>query len=65
MSAAGEIEAVDYQGQIVRYFVRINEWQLQVIATIDTHPFTRGTPITASIRPRDCVVLPVTRTGDA
>ena len=60
MSAVGEIEAVDYQGQIVRYFVRINEWQFQVIATIDNRPYTRGTPIAASIRPRDCVVLPAT-----
>lgn len=60
IAAVGEIEAVDYQGQIVRYFVRINEQQLQVFATIDHHPYTKGTPIAACIRPRDCVVLPAT-----
>ena len=60
LAAIGEIEAVDYQGQIVRYFVRIGELQLQVIATIDTRPYTKGTAIAACIRPQDCVVLPVT-----
>ena len=35
VSAPGEVEAVDYQGQMVRYFVRVNDLQLQVIATID------------------------------
>jgi putative spermidine/putrescine transport system ATP-binding protein/spermidine/putrescine transport system ATP-binding protein len=59
-SAPGEIEAVDYQGQMVRYFVRVNDLQLQVIATIDEQPYARGTPVAVCIRPRDCVVLPAT-----
>jgi putative spermidine/putrescine transport system ATP-binding protein/spermidine/putrescine transport system ATP-binding protein len=58
ISAPGQVEAVDYQGQIVRYFVRVNDLQLQVIATIDERPYTKGTPVNVCIRPRDCVVLP-------
>ena len=58
VSAPGEVEAVDYQGQMVRYFVRVNDLQLQVIATIDEQPYARGTPVEVCIRPRDCVVLP-------
>jgi putative spermidine/putrescine transport system ATP-binding protein/spermidine/putrescine transport system ATP-binding protein len=56
-SAPGRVEAVDYQGQMVRYFVSVGELKLQVIATIDTRPLTRGTPVEVCIRPRDCVVL--------
>ena len=56
--ADGTIEAVDYQGQMVRYFVRVGDIQLQVIATIDEHPYAKGTRVNVCIRPRDCVVLP-------
>jgi putative spermidine/putrescine transport system ATP-binding protein/spermidine/putrescine transport system ATP-binding protein len=56
--ASGSIEAVDYQGQMVRYFVRVGDLQLQVIATIDEHPYAKGTAVNVCIRPRDCVVLP-------
>jgi putative spermidine/putrescine transport system ATP-binding protein/spermidine/putrescine transport system ATP-binding protein len=56
---AGTVEAVDYQGQMVRYFVRVDDLQLQVIATIDDRPHAKGTPVEVCIRPRDCVVLPV------
>ena len=52
------VPPVDYQGQMVRYFVRIDDLQLQVIATIDEHPHAKGTPVEVCIRPRDCVVLP-------
>ena len=58
VSAPGKVEAVDYQGQMVRYFVRVDELQLQVIATIDEQPYARDTPVEVCIRPRDCVVLP-------
>ena len=61
IAAAGTVEAVDYQGQMVRYFVRVGDLLLQVIATIDEHPYAKGTEVDAVIRPRDCVVLP---TGD-
>jgi putative spermidine/putrescine transport system ATP-binding protein/spermidine/putrescine transport system ATP-binding protein len=57
-STPGRVEAVDYQGQMVRYFVSVGELKLQVIATIDTRPLTRGTPVEVCIRPGDCVVLP-------
>ena len=57
ISASGTVEAVDYQGQMVRYFVRVGELQLQVIATIDERPYAKGTPVDAVIRARDCVVL--------
>ena len=58
VSSSGTVEAVDYQGQMVRYFVRIEALQLQVIATIDGHPYPKGTSVQVCIRPRDCVVLP-------
>ncbi|HKJ51037.1 MAG TPA: ABC transporter ATP-binding protein [Gammaproteobacteria bacterium] len=57
-SADGTVEAVDYQGQIVRYFVRVDDLQLQVIATVDDRPYPKGAPVEVCIRPRDCVVLP-------
>ncbi len=57
-STPGRVEAVDYQGQMSRYFVSVGDLQLQVIATIDERPLTRGTPVEVCIRPRDCVVLP-------
>ncbi|MGD8840528.1 MAG: ABC transporter ATP-binding protein [Gammaproteobacteria bacterium] len=56
--AAGTVEAVDYQGQMVRYFVRVDDLQLQVIAAIDERPRPKGAPVEVCIRPRDCVVLP-------
>lgn len=59
VSTPGRVEAVDYQGQMARYFVSANELQLQVIATIDGHPHAKGTAVEVCIRPRDCVVLPV------
>jgi len=58
VSAGGTVEAVDYQGQMVRYFVRVDDLQLQVIATIDERPRPKGAPVEVCIRPRDCVVLP-------
>jgi len=58
IAASGAVEAVDYQGQMVRYFVRVGDLQLQVIATIDERPYAKGTPVDVLIRARDCVVLP-------
>ena len=58
IAAAGRIEAVDYQGQLARYFVRVGESLLQVIAAIDEHPLQKQKQVEACIRPRDCVVLP-------
>ncbi|WP_273524195.1 ABC transporter ATP-binding protein [Rhodosalinus sediminis] len=52
------VEAVDYQGQAVRYFVRAGETQLQAINMIDEAPFTEGAEVTLRLRPRDCAALP-------
>jgi putative spermidine/putrescine transport system ATP-binding protein/spermidine/putrescine transport system ATP-binding protein len=58
-STPGLVEAVDYQGQMARYFVSVDDLRLQVISTIDERPHAKGTPVEVCIRPRDCVVLPV------
>lgn len=54
----GRVEAVDYQGQLVRYFIRVGDLQLQIMNMIDVHPFTDGTEIDVHIRPSDCIALP-------
>ncbi|WP_223478367.1 ABC transporter ATP-binding protein [Oricola indica] len=56
----GTVEAVDYQGQAVRYFVRAGDRQLQAINMIDEHPFDEGAPVSLRLRPRDCAALPAT-----
>jgi len=57
----GTVEAVDYQGQAARYFVRVGDQQLQAINMIDDHPFAEGAAVSVRFRPRDCAALP----GDA
>ena len=52
------IEAVDYQGQAVRYFVRAGDMQLQAINMIDQHPFAAGDSVSLHLRPIDCAALP-------
>ncbi|QFS95808.1 polyamine ABC transporter ATP-binding protein [Roseibium aggregatum] len=54
----GKVEAVDYQGQAARYFVRVGDQQLQVINMIDQHPFEEGSDVSVRFRPRDCAALP-------
>ena len=58
VSASGMVEAVDYQGQIARYFVRVGDMQLQAMNMIDGHPFGAGTEVNVAFNPRDCSVLP-------
>ncbi|WP_455372492.1 ABC transporter ATP-binding protein [Limibacillus halophilus] len=58
VSAEGMVEAVDYQGQAARYFVRVGEHQLQAINMIDEHPFAEGAQVSVQLRPRDCAALP-------
>ena len=53
-----KVEAVDYQGQAARYFVRVGDQQLQVINMIDQHPFEEGSDVSVRFRPRDCAALP-------
>lgn len=54
----GVVEAVDYQGQAARYFVRVGDQQLQAINMIDEHPFQEGASVSVRFRPRDCAALP-------
>jgi putative spermidine/putrescine transport system ATP-binding protein len=58
----GVVEAVDYQGQAARYFVRVGDLQLQAINMIDERPFAEGSTVSVRFRPRDCAALPGTPT---
>ncbi|GJL80422.1 MAG: polyamine ABC transporter ATP-binding protein [marine bacterium B5-7] len=58
LSVNGQVETVDYQGQAVRYFVRVGDRQLQAINMIDGHPFAEGETVSIHVRPRDCALLP-------
>jgi len=55
---AGTVEAVDYQGQAARYFLRAGDLHLQAINMIDEHPFAEGEAVRLRFRPRDCAALP-------
>jgi putative spermidine/putrescine transport system ATP-binding protein len=52
------VEAVDYQGQAARYFLRLGDRPLQAVNMIDEHPFADGTTVSLRLRPRDCAALP-------
>ena len=56
----GTVEAVDYQGQAARYFLRLGETPLQAINMIDQSPFAEGQAVSLRFRPRDCAALPST-----
>jgi putative spermidine/putrescine transport system ATP-binding protein/spermidine/putrescine transport system ATP-binding protein len=58
ITAPGTVEAVDYQGQIARYFVRAGDIQLQVMNMIDGRPFEAGAKVNIVFNPQDCSVLP-------
>ncbi|MFW5969953.1 MAG: TOBE domain-containing protein, partial [Halofilum sp. (in: g-proteobacteria)] len=51
------VTAVDYQGQIARYFVDAKGTRLQVINPIDMRPFAEDVSVQLRIRARDCVLL--------
>ncbi|WP_272006033.1 ABC transporter ATP-binding protein [Roseovarius sp. ZX-A-9] len=53
ITAPATVETVDYQGQTVRYFVRVGDTQLQAINMIDGYPFSKGSAVTVAFRPRD------------
>ena len=59
ISLPADITAVDYQGQVARYFVSIGGHALQAINPIETHPYRRGDKVRAIIRGRDCALVPV------
>ena len=54
----GVVDTVDYQGQVARYFVTVNDRQLQAINPIDERPHAAGAVVSVHIRPKDCVLLP-------
>ncbi len=58
VSATAVVEAVDYQGQLARYFLRAGDVELQVISMIDERPFGVGTQVDVRVRPSDCAALP-------
>lgn len=53
------VEAVDYQGQLARYFVRVGDTQLQAMNMIDGTPFAEGETVALSLNPDACAALPV------
>jgi spermidine/putrescine transport system ATP-binding protein len=55
---AARVNAVDYQGTTVRYFLDVDGFRLQMIDTIDGPPLAEGTAVTVTIRANDCVLLP-------
>ncbi|MGE4324749.1 MAG: ABC transporter ATP-binding protein [Pseudodonghicola sp.] len=57
LQAEAVVETVDYQGQTVRYFIRVGDTQLQAINMIDERPFAEGTTVSATFRPQDCAAI--------
>jgi len=53
----GRIADVDYLGVTARYFIEAAGIRLQVISTIDEHPFREGERVVVTIRPGDCILL--------
>jgi len=51
------VQAVDYQGQAARYFLRAGDLALQAINPIERSPFPEGAPVKIRVRPDDCVLL--------
>lgn len=56
------IEAVDYQGQLARYFLRVGETPLQAMNMIDGAPFGVGETVVLSMNPDACAALPLGET---
>jgi len=57
-STEAVVEAVDYQGQLARYFVRVGETGLQVMNMIDGKPYGEGQRVSLVLNPDACVALP-------
>ncbi len=58
MSATATVEAVDYQGQAARYFLRAGDHAFQAVNMIDERPFPAGAEVQMTLRPQDCAALP-------
>jgi len=61
LSLPATVEAVDYQGQAARYFLRMGDHSVQAINMIDDSPFAEGSTVALLLRPRDCTALPATQ----
>ncbi|WP_439521272.1 ABC transporter ATP-binding protein [Marivita sp.] len=65
LAAAGQdapqakVETVDYQGQLVRYFLRLGDTPLQAMNMIDGAPFSEGDTVSLNLNPNACAALPV------
>ncbi len=57
--AAGTVKAVDYQGQVARYFVEVGGLELQVIDMIEGRPFEAGADVSVRLRAPECAALPL------
>ena len=53
----GTVADVDYLGVTARYFVEAVGQRIQVISTIESHPFREGDAVQLRVRPQDCVLL--------
>ncbi len=60
MMIPATVEAVDYQGQAARYFLRVGDHALQALNLIDVAPFAAGDAVSLRLLARDCAALPVT-----
>jgi len=58
ISIPANIETVDYQGHVVRYFIRVNEQKLQAVEMIDVAPYNQGEKVTVHVQPKNFTVLP-------
>ncbi|PLS20422.1 ABC transporter ATP-binding protein [Neptunicoccus cionae] len=61
-STEAVIEAVDYQGQLARYFLRVGDTQLQAINMISGRPFAAGSTVNLTLAADECSALPVKAT---
>ncbi|MEM6355073.1 MAG: ABC transporter ATP-binding protein [Pseudomonadota bacterium] len=56
--AKARVEAIDYQGQVARYFVRLGDLRLQVIGLIEGDPFPVGEEVDLKLSVGECTALP-------
>ncbi|QGX99083.1 ABC transporter ATP-binding protein [Roseovarius faecimaris] len=55
------VEAVDYQGQLARYFLRVGETRMQAMNMIQGKPFAEGETVALALNTDACAALPVER----
>lgn len=57
VTANGTVEAVDYLGQSVRYFVHVGDEKLQAINTVGQALFDQGAQVQVHFDPQNCTLL--------